>query len=373
MKLNILIHDDWELYGDGSGDIEQLMFRPAREALRVCDEVGAKYTFFAEIGQQLAMKNSPLASHHKFAETWEKILTDAVRNGHDVQLHLHPQWIGAQLKGERFELNPSTWSLARLDRETMKSALKRGIDYLHPLLSLSANDYSVVAFRAGGYMIQPSTTILSVLRELKILADTTVIKGMKMENATLGGINFVDAPSAVRPWFPDSDDVAKESSSYNNLFCLPTFSSPARLPIPIYSFMINPLSLRFYWKQRRFEKQQGYTPVYMKGVSSNSNGTNLGFFGRVFRERPVTCDFGLTHVSTILRLVDKFEREAEKFGENRSALILYTHSKQLFSIENFRKLLQAFKRRGNIQFRTTRELVQSYHREFRNGLRPGTS
>src|SRR4051794_9218662 len=104
-----MLHDDWELHGDGSGDMNELMFEPARKILGVCERYGAKYTFFAEVGQQFAMLSSPLEKHRRAAAQWEEVLRDAVRRGHDVQLHLHPQWIGAKSQTQGFDLDYAKW------------------------------------------------------------------------------------------------------------------------------------------------------------------------------------------------------------------------------------------------------------------------
>ena len=98
VNVNLMLHDDWEINGDGTGDIEKCMFEPARRLVDICDNYGAKYTFCAEIGQQFAMLNSSIKEHQKHAGKWENILIDAVKRGHDVQLHYHPQWEEAKYK-----------------------------------------------------------------------------------------------------------------------------------------------------------------------------------------------------------------------------------------------------------------------------------
>ena len=55
--IHLMLHDDWEIYGDGTGDPEVLMFDPARRIVDICDKHVAKYTFYAEIDQQLNMLN----------------------------------------------------------------------------------------------------------------------------------------------------------------------------------------------------------------------------------------------------------------------------------------------------------------------------
>lgn len=44
--LHLLLHDDWEIYGDGTGDPEKHTFEPVARVLDICDKYGAKYIFF---------------------------------------------------------------------------------------------------------------------------------------------------------------------------------------------------------------------------------------------------------------------------------------------------------------------------------------
>jgi hypothetical protein len=40
-----MLHDDWEIYGDGTGNPEVLMFQPAKRILDICDKYGANLPF----------------------------------------------------------------------------------------------------------------------------------------------------------------------------------------------------------------------------------------------------------------------------------------------------------------------------------------
>ena len=69
--IHLLLHDDWEIFGDGTGDPVKLMFDPARRLLDICDSYGAKYTFYAEFGQQLYMLDAPTAKWRQYVQTCE--------------------------------------------------------------------------------------------------------------------------------------------------------------------------------------------------------------------------------------------------------------------------------------------------------------
>jgi hypothetical protein len=44
MRLGLVLTNDWELYGDGSGDYFEVQERPLRSLLRAAEDYGAKIT-----------------------------------------------------------------------------------------------------------------------------------------------------------------------------------------------------------------------------------------------------------------------------------------------------------------------------------------
>src|SRR5262245_28843409 len=95
--IHLVLSDDWELRGDGSGNMEALQFRTMRKLCDLYEARGLRASFNAEVMQQLThlrqgRQNSELAA---LAEQWEQHVQDAYRRGHDVQLHIHPQWTQA--------------------------------------------------------------------------------------------------------------------------------------------------------------------------------------------------------------------------------------------------------------------------------------
>ena len=200
MKLGLVITDDWELFGDGSGDYFRLQHDPALALLDACDQNGAKLTLMAEVAQYWAHQRIP--DGKKIVEAWEQILQQAIRRGHDVQLHLHPQWDGATYDG-RWHLDLAKWSLTNLPADKMHELLQRGKQTLETLLG-----HRVTGFRAGNWILKPSNPAMDTLSKLGFRGDTSVVPGYTVEGS-FGSVNYRDAASDYRPWFADSDDVAR--------------------------------------------------------------------------------------------------------------------------------------------------------------------
>jgi hypothetical protein len=346
-----MLHDDWELQGDGGGDINKLMFEPAKKVLDVCDLWGAKYTFFAEFGQQLAMLNSPHKTHQKHAAEWESILQDAINRGHDVQLHFHPQWINATFTNNKWQLDFSKWAMSKLSEEEVDVWINKGVNYLSGLFSKTNQDYKTVAFRAGSWMNQPSGKIIKALKKHEVIADVTVIKGLVLKNSELGAIDFSYAPSNLLPWYSDENDFCQIGNKENGVICIPTYSKHIVIPSLLNEVFNNPLAAKYLCRRRYKKKSNDYTPVYHKKESKKKQSL-------FFKRRRMSLDFGSTHYSTILKQVSHVIKYMVKEDVSTLPMVLLSHSKSFYSYSNFHNLLQKLDREACVEYTTTQHAVE---------------
>src|SRR5262245_54353363 len=111
-RIHLVLTDDWELRGDGAGNIEALQFGTMPKLSDLLEAQGLRASFNVEVMQQLehlrqGKQDAELATR---AEGWKRHVQDAYRRGHDVQLHIHPQWSRAEYRDGRWSLGGS-WSI----------------------------------------------------------------------------------------------------------------------------------------------------------------------------------------------------------------------------------------------------------------------
>lgn len=207
MRLGLIFSNDWELFGDGSGDFWEIQHRRLRQMLDVAAQFNAPITVMAEVAQQWAHRR--LAARESWAceiaDAWESILVAAVREGSDVQLHLHPQWLDARPCDGKWQLNFERWALSSLDRRAIADSLARGKQYLESLLRPVRPQYRTVLFRAGAFCIEPAANAIGALAEAGFLADSSVTKGLYDSRY----YDYRRAPSRVLPWQVDIESVAR--------------------------------------------------------------------------------------------------------------------------------------------------------------------
>jgi hypothetical protein len=153
---------DYELPAHSEADVLRYIIQPTNALLDICQTYGAKLTTMLEIGELWAFENAENVGfkEHLGYDPAEKIrhqLVDAIQRGHDVQLHLHPQWLGAKWTQDAWQLDYSKYQLTALDYDEMVDVLRSGKEYLESLLGPHSDNYSCIGFPAGNWNTQPSS------------------------------------------------------------------------------------------------------------------------------------------------------------------------------------------------------------------------
>jgi len=79
--IYLALTHDWELRGDGSGDIEQIQFAPLRRLLEIYAKFGARTTILPDVMQQLAFRREESAHPEleRLGDSWDQHLRQAFR------------------------------------------------------------------------------------------------------------------------------------------------------------------------------------------------------------------------------------------------------------------------------------------------------
>jgi hypothetical protein len=187
------------------------MINPTENLLRVCHAFGAKLTIMVEIGELWAFEKSAnrgFAGHigYDAAKKIRSQLVQAIKMGHDVQLHLHPQWLGAKWTNNAWQLNYSKYRLTDFDYPEIVEVIHRGRKYLENLLRPHCDGYKCIGFRSGNWNTQPSSKYLRALYDAGIKSDTSVFKWGYVDTDS-ANIDYRRAHCNALPWIACWEDI----------------------------------------------------------------------------------------------------------------------------------------------------------------------
>ena len=219
--IHLALTHDWELRGDGSGDIEAIQFAPMRRLLAIYKKFGARTTFLPDVMQQVRFRS--LQKQHdnlrRDADRWDEHAREAYHAGHDIQLHLHSQWSDARHEDGKWNLN-GAWSLLKYDRDRAARIIAESKIYLEELLSAIDSAYRCVAFRASALALAPSSHLLSTLAELGLEIDVSMAAGFHLNNETLQ-LDYRNCEETFLPYYPRMDDARYVSDKREPVVCVP--------------------------------------------------------------------------------------------------------------------------------------------------------
>ncbi len=185
-EIHLAFVDDWEVRGNGSGDPRVLQFEPMRRLVAIFNRFGVRGSFNAEVMQQLSFRKwqERFPELGELADEWEAAVLECYRQGHDVQLHIHPQWVDAEHVEGRWRL-AGDWSLVNYPAAQIRELLQTGKNYLEGLLRTVNPTYRCVSYRAGSWCIAPSPDTMPILSELGFVFDTSIVGGLHCDTKHL--------------------------------------------------------------------------------------------------------------------------------------------------------------------------------------------
>lgn len=186
-------YETWQPIPPGKHiDWDADVFTPAQQLI----DGDVPVTLFAEMGEYfwLDANNPPIA--RRMEEQWR----DAIRRGHDVQLHLHPTWLpecGATRTDGDWHWE-TRFAKANDYPGDLDALIERCVSRLHDVLRPIEPEYRVTCFRAGAYQAQPFRRLSAALVRAGITCDSSVYAGGVSEER---GYDYSHAYSDGQPYF----------------------------------------------------------------------------------------------------------------------------------------------------------------------------
>jgi len=315
--INCIFTIDYEIYGNGSGTLKELIYEPAKKLKEILDRAGAKIVVFVETTE--LEKINDFKADPAIQDVQNQIL-DLYKQGHEIALHLHPQWCNSRFSSGKWELDYREYNMCGLPEERICEIVDESINYLRTVLS--DKHFTPFSFRAGNWLFQPTLRAAKVLSGHGIKIDSSVFKG------GLQHLHKLDYRKASRNGFfwKFKDDVNSPDSS------------GTLLEIPIYTQMVP------FWKMVTTKR----VGLQHKSSSSGARAGNQKLYrlwdmARFFQ--PLKLDFCRMTLKELISMVEAVVKEDLKNPSIYRPMVLIGHTKDLVDFETVDLFLQYLKQK----------------------------
>lgn len=345
----IILTLDYEISGNGKSDVLKSLIEPTDRLLKILSARDIKMTVFFEIEEFMVFEKfageiKKLLGYDP-AEVIEEQVKKMVEAGHDIELHIHPQWIGATFDGKNFNLNPENQCLFDVfkNENEMASYIDNRLQRLLLLVNQYNSSYKVNCFRAGGLALRPEKLTLATLNRLGIKADSSVVKDLH-RNGKGVCLDFRNAPHNKGFWHV-TDNVCK-SETHGKLIEFPIHSQLKR---EFKKLTMNRIKVKF------FSSGNPATSLAKETSEMALPRTPWGILRYLFKKSPVKYDF--CHMTS--REMISFVNDAinEKTTTPKFPLTMIGHSKEFFNDSHFSTFLDSVLIKENVEFKTMSEVL----------------
>lgn len=205
--MDIIITLDYELFlNDITGTVNNCLIKPMQEIQKVCDKHNVKLTIFVDAAYLYRLTELK-DSYNSLSEDYDTVVQNIkwlISLGHDVQLHIHPQWYYSEYDGKEWIIDWNHYKLSDMPSDVAFEKFGKSKELLDSIIG-----YKTTLFRAGGYSIQ-DFDYQQCFKKFGIIGDSSVLPGCKVISKT-HSYDYVDSPLYPYP-FNDINSPSTEGS-----------------------------------------------------------------------------------------------------------------------------------------------------------------
>jgi hypothetical protein len=263
--MDIFFTFDYELFfGNKSGSAEKCLLEPANELRRIAEKSNASFTFFVDAGYLVKLDEyrKKIPSLEKDFSAVSKQLETLFKSGHDLQLHIHSHWQDSFYDGEKWVINTKRYKLADFSDAEANDIFE---SYYNELKKYCP---SPIAFRAGGWCIQPFEKFKPSFKKFGIAYDSSVYKGGSRFSEQYN-FDFRNAPEKTSWQFEDDPLKEKSDGSFTEI------AMNARTYSPL-----------FFWKLFLLGRMN---PEYHKYIGDGTALSVPGYRRKILTQSTLQC------------------------------------------------------------------------------------
>lgn len=233
-KLKIALSFDYELPLGGCRSYYDGLFSPSNNLLVLGNQLKVPFTLFVDINSYHFFLNY---DKENYCIPFVNQLKKYLEYGHDLQLHIHPHWLESRYNNNSFipshKKDLHSFKFNNYP-QNIDGIIEQSTYSLNSIIQIVYSNRKCLAYRAGGYLIQPSTAeIFSALKKNEIVIDSSIIKGYKYKS-DIQQSDFRNLPKCTN-WFIDNGNISTKGNT--GIFEVPI----ASMNIPLWNRLIRPI------------------------------------------------------------------------------------------------------------------------------------
>jgi hypothetical protein len=344
MKIRLLLTFDHELpLGSLKTTYKKALFDPTERLFESASRNDVPVTLFTDVLSAIRYKEW---DNEGFYKPYTNQLQKAVGLGHDVQLHLHPHWLtSGYVNG--VVIPSGDYSLTNFENNIEQSIggiVKMGTTLLEEVCRKAKSDYNVLAFRAGGYNIEPgSEEIFNELAKNGIRYDSSVVLKYYFVSS-LSLIDFRKVPPMPNWYIGNDGDFRRSAGS-------------GILEIPVAAIPKTPFEIPTRFKLKHFAYRAPESHGTM--IHEGNPGSRMEQLRMLFSSRMLTFDNHTLSAKYLMRILDYNVQKFRHFETLNLATCSHPKTMGDYSFTLMEQFIQmAREKYPDIEFTTFEHLYQ---------------
>ena len=334
--MKLLLTLDYELFlGSKTGTVDRCLIKPLNSYLEAVCCYGVYFTIFVDAAY-LYMLEKHKDEYDNLKLDYEKIVQHLRwlhQLGHDIQLHIHPQWYFSTFDGKEWHLDTKHYKLSDVPQDEMERLMVESKKLLDEIIGKKT-----IAFRAGGFSAQPTTLLTRLFKKNGLWIDSSVCPG-EFYDSKYQQYNYRNVVNTGMYHF--EEDICQEQKH------------GILVEVPLSMYRVSPL---FHW---RLLLVRLMTKI-IKNAKHNTYGD-----GQSVKTTKASIFHRLFHYCSTMATIDGFKiaflkdaiQEKVKQGEKTMCILGHPKLATPYSVEKLSEICAYVKNKG-YHFSTITELLK---------------
>lgn len=264
------------------------------------EKYNARFSIFVDAAYLLRLKELDIEDYQEVCEN----IKDLEQNGHDIELHFHPQWLYSEYADGKWKMNLDIYKISDMPYEDIFPKFREAKDLLDSIIGRPT-----IAFRAGGYSLNSFKDYIRLFKENGLLIDSSVI-GRNKVDSRFQSYDYNISPK--KSCWKFSSDICVEDSNGNVT------------EYPITSSKKN-LGLAYVIKKRAMEKEFGVNNPFGDGQGIGVHMTKYERYKELFNKFIVGKSFAASIDGIMSLNLESVYNQC--IAESRSNMVIIGHPK----------------------------------------------